>query len=168
MTRAVNTALAGSGGVLQVVTVNKLDTFTLSSTTFTDVTGLSVSITPTSSSSRILIFGSVFMGSNGDFAYIRLMRDSTAIDIGDAAGSRPRVTGDMGYVDATNQPYNAGQTPIAYIDSPATTSAVTYKIQLRSGSSAFAVYINRTAADRDTANYDSRGPSNLVLMEIAG
>jgi hypothetical protein len=167
MTRAVNTALAGSGGVLQVVTVNKFDTFSMSSTTWADVTGLSVSITPTSTSSRILILGSIATGSNGDFAYIRLFRDSTVIDVGDAAGSRPQVTGDMGYV-GSQQPYNINQIPISYIDSPATTSLITYKIQLRAGSSAFAVYINRTAADRDTANYDARSPSNIVLMEIAG
>lgn len=169
MTRAVNTALAGSGGVLQVVSANKLDTFSVSSQTFTDIPGLSVSITPTSSSSRVLITASVAINASVNFAYIRLMRDSTVIDVGDAAGSRPRVTGAFGnYNTAPNTHYNMSQVPVSFVDSPATTSSVTYKFQLRSGSTAAAVYINRTTADRDTADYEWRTPSNIIVMEIAG
>jgi hypothetical protein len=169
MTRAVNTALAGSGGVLQVVTANKFDTFSVSSQTFTDITGLSASITPTSASSRILVVASVAIGASVDFAYIRLLRDSTVIDVGDAAGSRPRVTGAFGnYTTAPGTNYSMSQVPVSFVDSPATTSPVTYKFQLRSGASSAIVYINRTSEDRDTANYEWRTPSNIILMEIAG
>lgn len=169
MTRAVNTALAGSGGVLQVVSANKTDTFTLSSQTWTDIPGLSVSITPTSSNSRILITASVTIGVSTDFGYIRLLRDSTVINVGDAAGSRPRVTGAFGsYTTAPGTNYNMSQVPVSFVDSPATISPVTYKFQLRSGATAAAVYINRTSEDRDTANYEWRTPSNIILMEIAG
>jgi hypothetical protein len=159
--------IAGSGQVVvQVVTVNKTDTFTTSSTTFTDITGLSASITPTSASNRILVFASVAIGSNNDFAYIRLLRNGTVIDVGDPASNRVQVTGASIYAGTSTQ-YNTGVVPAMYLDSPASTSAVTYKFQLRSGSGA-AAYINQTAADRDTANYEWRTPSNIVLMEISG
>lgn len=155
-----------AGNVLQVVTVNKTDAFTHSTTTWTDVTGLSASITPSATSNKILVLASVAIGSNGDFAYIRLLRDSTVINIGDAASNRVQVTGAIGY-SGGDQPYNMDQVPVMYLDSPSTTSAVTYKFQLRSGSSNFLVAINRTGSDRDTSNYEWRTPSNIVLMEVA-
>jgi hypothetical protein len=156
---------ASSSKVLQIVTVNKTDTFSMSSGTWTDVTGLSASITPSSSSSKILVLASVAIGGADNFGYIRLIRGSTVIDVGDAASNRPQVTGALVY--PYNPPvYSLTQIPVTYLDSPATTSATTYKIQLRWGTSG-TVYINRTASDRDTTDYEWRTPSNIVLMEIA-
>ena len=161
---------ASAGSVIQTVTVNKTDTFSLSSQTWTDITGLSVSITPSSVSNKILVLASVAIGSSTDFAYIRLDRNGTVIDIGDAASNRPRVTGAFGNYNSSGAGvvYDMSQVPVMYLDSPATTSSVTYKFQMRSGSSAAAVYINRTASDRDTVDYEWRTPSNIILMEIAG
>ena len=108
------------------------------------------------------------IGVSVDFAYIRLDRNGTVIDIGDTAGNRPRVTGAFGsYNGGTNTIYDTTQVPVMFIDSPASTSSVTYKFQLRSGSTAAAVYINRSGSDRDTVDYEWRTPSNIVLMEIA-
>lgn len=160
-------ALPALGKILQVVAVNKLDTFSVSSQTFTDITGLSATITPASSSSRIFVFASVAIGSSQDFAYIRLLRGATVIDVGDAAGTRPQVTGAFGAYPNTAPIYNMSQVPVLFVDSPSTTSAVTYKFQLRSGSNTAPVYINRTAADRDETNYEWRTPSNIILAEIA-
>lgn len=160
-------ANAPSGSVIQVVSVTKTNTFSLSSLTFTDVTDLSLSITPISTSSKILVMASVAVASSGDFAYLRLVRDSTPIYIGDAASSRPRVSGAIVYTAGEN-PYNCEPVQMTHLDSPATTSTLTYKVQLRSGSSAFAVYVNRTSDDRDTANYEPRLASSITLMEIAG
>jgi hypothetical protein len=165
-TAGVPASAMPAGSVLQVVTVNKTDTFSLSSQTFTDITGLSASITPSATSSKILVLASVMIGADLDFAYIRLLRDSTVIDVGDAAGSRPQVTGAISYA-SSSQIYNTSQIPVLFLDSPATTNATTYKFQLRSGSTAGPVYINRTSGDRDTVNYEWRTPSNIVLMEIA-
>jgi hypothetical protein len=155
-----------TGAVLQVVTVNKTDIFSVSSQTFTDITGLSLSITPTSSSSKILVLASVAIGASTDFAYIRLLRNGTVIDVGDVASNRVQVTGAINYPNAAPS-YITTQVPVTYLDSPATTSSVTYNFQLRSGSTAAAVYINRTGSDRDTTNYEWRTPSNIILMEIA-
>ena len=72
---------AGMGKVLQVVQTVKTDSFgTSSSTSYTDITGLSVSITPTSSSNKILVLCTVGFSNTAD-ALLQLLRDSTVIMI---------------------------------------------------------------------------------------
>ena len=166
-TAGVPSSAMPAGSVLQVVSIAKTDTFSHNTQTFTDVTGLSTTITPSSTSSKILVLGSVSLGASQDFGYIRLMRDSTPINIGDAASNRVRTTGAMFY-PAGVPTYGNSPIPLDFLDSPSTTSAVTYKIQIRTGSGTQLVYINRTGADRDTVNYEWRTPSNIIIMEIAG
>ena len=156
---AITTRSAGT--VLQVVTANKTDTFSTSSTSFTDITGLSVSITPSSATNKILIMASVNgTGASGVVqAMIQLVRNSTAIDIGDAASTRIQTTNL--YTAAADGVVMA--TPI-YLDSPATTASTTYKVQMRVNSSTG--YVNRTTTDSDTTVY-SRTASTITVMEIA-
>jgi hypothetical protein len=156
-----------AGSVLQVVSTTKTDTFSHNTQTFTDVTGLSATITPSSTSSKILVLGSVSLGASTDFGYIRLMRDSTPINIGDAASNRVQTTGAMFYPNGSPI-YGNSPIPLDFLDSPSTTSAVTYKIQIRTGAGTSSVYINRTGSDRNTVNYEWRTPSNIIIMEIAG
>lgn len=157
----------GTGQVLQVVSTTKTDTFTSTSGTFTDITGLSATITPTSSSSKILVLAHTISSNDDDRAcFVRLMRDSTAISIGDAAGSRIRVSsysssivsGGINLVTVHN---------INFLDSPATTSSTTYKLQgLINVSSPSTFYINRWGSDTD-ATSRGRGVSTITLMEIS-
>jgi hypothetical protein len=155
-------APAGGGKVLQVVSTTKSDTFTTSSTSFTDVTGLSVSITPTSATSKILVLYNMSAGqSQGHIAHSRLMRDSTTINIGGAAGSRNRSTSDALAIGTAS----VGTTIAgSFLDSPATTAATTYKMQgavLSPGT----LYVNRTEDDSDNVNR-SRTVSTITVMEI--
>jgi len=162
-TTGVNNIKAATGAVLQVVSVTKSDTFTAATTSFLDITGLSVSITPASASSKILVIASVNHSDSTERSYVRLMRGSTAIGIGDAAGNRPRMSGSAVHNMTTYSIYNSA---FNHLDSPSTTSATTYKIQARSlGAS---VYINRSEADRDNAHYEGRTISTITVMEIAG
>jgi hypothetical protein len=118
---------SGSGKLAQVVSTSKTDTFTSSSTSFTDITGLSVSITPTSATSKILVIAQVSGSMDTSVAslFFRMMRDSTAINIGDAASTRTRATfGFSNTIQAESVVGNA-----SFLDSPATTSATTYKMQ---------------------------------------
>ena len=163
MTRAVNTALAGSGGILQVVSVAKTDVFSTTATSFTDVTGLTVTITPKSASNYILVLGSVELGAGPDVGFIRLMRDSTPIQIGDAAGVRVQCTAQM---RNSTDVADADSCAIAFRDSPATTSPVTYKIQTYAAGGV-TVRINASADDLNQTNR-GRTASTLILMEIAG
>jgi hypothetical protein len=155
----------GTGAVLQVVQATKTNSFTTTSTSFTTPTGLSLSITPSSSSNKILIFANIGFEISGDagHGYGSIRRDSTDIFIGDTAGSRPRTT------FAQNNSGGNGSVAfsIAYLDSPSTTSSISYSINVRS-SNGTTVYVNRSVRDNDGTAFDGRTVSSIIAMEIAG
>jgi len=164
LTAAQMNDLRGAFRVLQVVSTAKTDTFTTTSTSFVDVTGLSVTITPSSASSKIFV--SVMLTGQGITGTAslqgRLMRDSTAIAIGDAAGTRARVS--VGNVDAGT---NSNETtPIMFLDSPATTASTTYKIQILCNQTPNTVAVNRSVTDTDSFQV-ARGISTITVMEIS-
>jgi hypothetical protein len=152
-----------AGSVLQVVQTQKTDTFALTGTTaFTDITGLSVTITPTAATNKILIFYAVQVGTDG-YCDLRLVRDSTNIAQGDAYLTQTRSTTHSGPEAATSQLHHS----MCWLDSPATTSATTYKLQLGTPYNAsYNAYINR-AANNDNATYNARTVSTITAMEIA-
>ena len=157
---------AASGGkLLQLVQTVKSDTYSQSvSTTYTDVTGLSVSITPTLATSKVYV--SVLLHTANDTAsgergMFRIMRDSTAIGIADTAGSRTRAT--TGYFSLLNTQM-MNMYGMNFLDSPATTSATTYKIQMFTTSGAVQ-YVNRSSDNAD-ASYTGRVISTITVMEI--
>ena len=155
--------VALGGGVVQVLSTAKTDTFTTTSSTFTDVTSLSVSITPTSASNKVLVLATVAGNGQNGVASLQgqLVRNSTAIAIGDAASNRTRVS--FGNIEEIVS--NMTTSSIMFLDSPATTSATTYKIQVRSNVSGQTVVINRTFNDADTAQI-TRGISTITVMEV--
>ena len=154
----------GAGAILQVVQTVKTDTFSSSASSFTNITGLTATITPASASNKILVMASVVVALNSTyFLQIRLARGGSAILQGDAAGSRIRT---QGMVYMYNQSNNAQLTWPGYVvDSPASTSSLTYSVQMMQldGSTH---YVNRLTRD-DDANYEPRSASSLILMEIA-
>jgi len=162
LTAANMNLLRGAFRTLQILSTCKTDTFTMSSTTFADVTGLSIAITPSSSSSKIFIQVTMSTGNNaGEAMMLRLMRDSTAIGIGDAAGSRIQVTN--GFYNANAD--NMNTTAMSFLDSPATTAATTYKVQIR-GTGAATMAVNRSSNDTNSAT-TSRGVSTITVFEVS-
>ena len=158
--------LARAGNILQVKQTVKTDTFTMTGTTFTDVTGLSVTITPSSSSSKVLIIPSLSIGAKkGSRHGYRILRGSTAIGVGDSSGSRTQYTQQAGNLNSDTAVYS---NTFLFLDSPATTSATTYKIQLRSetDTSGYEVYINRSDDDQDNASY-GRSASTITAIEVS-
>ena len=154
----------GAGGILQVVSVTKTDVATTTSQTWADISGLSVSITPSSSSSKILILYNFYGGNNGGGGFIKLVRNSTDIAIGTAAtGSQLNVTVGNYFNADVNTSVNMGGT---FLDSPASTSSVTYKAQYRIGTLGGTLAINRNPSNAD-APYTGIGTSTITLMEIA-
>lgn len=158
-----------TGSVIQVVSTIKADTFSAAQTlTFTDITGLSVSITPKFSTSKILVtvsVGGASMDGGGAQAY-RLVRDSTAIGVGTPTGSR-QGTSWRDFNGSADGNVAFGGYAFTFLDSPATTSATTYKLQLimQTGTG----YINRSVTDLDSNNaYGTRAASTITVMEIAG
>ncbi len=150
-------------GVVQVKSVLKTDTFTTTSTSFTDVTGLTVSITPSSADNDIMVM--VLMGGYGAAGNVdtfwQIVRDSTPIAIGDAAGNRVRST-----LAGSHTTLGAGMDSggMNAIDSPATTSSTTYKIQARL-SSAGTLYFNRSNDDIDTTGR-ARTVASIIVIEM--
>jgi hypothetical protein len=155
------------GGVLQVVSTVKTNTFTTSSGTFTDVTDLSVTITPTSATSKILIqaFTNYSFTDNSNQAFFRVLRGSTPLAVGDASGSRISAT--FSSSGAWNTPgYGTNQATVVFLDSPNSTSALTYKVDCRRGIGG-TLTVNRDGIDSDNANH-GRTVSTITVMEIAG
>jgi hypothetical protein len=158
------------GHVIQVQQTVKTDTWSLSgTTTWTDVTGLSVTITPTTSTSKILILSSVALGCQAYLGYINLLRGSTNIAQPAAGSGQILTTATFGaYVGGGVEGYNISTIPISFIDSPASTSITTYKIQARPySSSSTSIYVNRSYYDRASTDYDPRVISSITAMEIA-
>jgi hypothetical protein len=154
--------IRGSGQVpVQIVQTEKTDTFSTSSTSYVDITGLSVTITPSNSLNRILIFASI-NGTGGDNGSAVLLRNSTQIAIGTASGSR--VVGTFADFFQNNSSNSQKTMAKIFLDSPLTTSAVTYKIQYRCGGSSF--NLNSGFGDTDSA-FNTRTSSIITVMEIA-
>ena len=155
-----------SGGIVQIKSVTKTDTFSATSTSYTDVTDLTLSITPQSTSNKILVSYDLTCGTE-DSGYqwgIRLVRDSTAIFVGDTAGSRDRVSNFVRNNGSDlHTVYPSGQ----HLDSPSTTSSVTYKLQVVAYSSGRALHINKVHNDTDDAAV-GRSASSITVMEVSG
>ena len=161
-----------AGTVLQVVTAEKTDagSFNVTLNTHTDVPDMSLSITPKSTSSKILLLGQISCSGGSYVSYFnfRFVRGSTAIGVGDDAGSR--LSGNSGWRQNLSADGNAiFTTSFQTIDSPASTSALTYKMQLAQffGSGSQAVYINRSGTDSDSTGLQ-RNITMMTAIEVAG
>jgi len=153
---------AGTGGkILQVVQGTKTSAFSTSSTSWTTVTGLSASITPSSTSSKILVMCSVPYSNHSNTAFIRLTRGGTVLLEGDSAGSRTRA---MAASNDWGSEVNADVFSYTYLDSPATTSSITYYPQVKSDAGT-TIGVNRTQQDNDNGSY-GRFCSTVTLLEI--
>lgn len=151
-----------TGAILQVVSTTKTDVFTTTSTSFTDLTGMTVSVTPKFSTSKIFIMGSMLGDTSAAEAInIRILRDSTVIGAGDAAGNRIQCT-TVASTFETNRPMSSS---FMFLDSPNTTSLIVYKLQVRTQSGTG--FINRCQSDTDITNHP-RGVSTITVMEVAG
>ena len=161
--RAIAAGLTAAGGIKQVVQTVKTDTFSTTSTSFTTVTGLAVTITPSSASSKVLLLGLINSGdtTSGSVKY-RMTGGNSTVFVGDAAGSnrvRSAVSVDTGV---------GADTVIAqsfvYLDSPATTSAITYQVEMSVNTGTG--FLNRNRNDLDTTR-TPRVASSIVAIEVA-
>lgn len=167
--KGITAASLPTGAVLQVAQGFKTNTFSTTSTSLQDVSGLSVTITPTSSSSKFLIMVNMTYLNTYFVGRVVLLRNATEIGKADAAGNRPIDF--LYYSNSTNGGADGQwvRESMDYLDSPATSSSITYKIQAcaRTDGQGGTMYINRSNTDRDTVSYDARGVSSIVVMEVA-
>ena len=144
--------LYAPGHVLQVVSATKTNTSATSSATFSDISGLSVSITPKFASSKILIIADVRIGASGEqWALTKIVRNAT--DIYTLGASR--------FGSNTDTRTDAG----SFLDSPSTTSPTVYKLTWANTLAPFVAgtsYINRRGFDDG-----AQANSSITVMEIA-
>jgi hypothetical protein len=165
---ATGLSAAGSEGIgPNTAQVVKLDTFTSTSTSVVDVTGLEVTITPSSTDSKILIIGQVSWAElNSNFYGVyRLGGGNAETFIGDADGVRPRGT--FGGTSGANSARGMYVATLVFLDSPNTTSPVTYKVRVqgRDAGGSGASFVNRTQDDTNDA-LNPRGASSITVIEV--
>lgn len=149
--------------VKQVVQATKTDQFSTTSTSYVDVTGLSVSITPSSTSSKILVLAMVALGGPQSGVIIgKVLRGTTDLLVGDASSSRTRGNfSQIAYGIENTMPTCNFQ----YLDSPNSTSALTYKVQVVSPAG-YTGGVNRTGYHGDNSSYPV-GASTITAIEVA-
>tara|TARA_R100001443_G_scaffold35578_2_gene49352 strand:+ start:629 stop:1231 length:603 start_codon:yes stop_codon:yes gene_type:complete len=155
------------GKLLQTIMVEKTDTASHNSgSTVQDVSGMSVNITPSASTSKILVNSTLqFCTQEGGYGFVfYLMRDSTHISRGDASGSY-RTRGTFGNLSDMNNGYDLRPFTISYLDSPNTTSQITYKWRWNNPIHSSIMYINRPHGFADGA-YAVMTSSNIIVQEI--
>ena len=160
----------GFGKVLQVVSTTKTDTYSVSlaGAALDTVNSIEASITPTSTSSKIYMSGHIHgTGMSGvNSMGLAIFRDSTQICLADADGVRFRLA--LGGQSITSDNNSSNTYPFVYVDSPSSTSSLTYGIRIANTSNTtHNFYLNRTIADANISNR-IRGTSTIVLMEIEG
>jgi len=166
---ALEFATAPSGKVLQVVSTTKDDIFTASlNNAFTDITGLTATITPASSSNKILITCMINFGISGGYpAAFKLFRGTTQICFGSATPlSNRHATATSPMQQGGGGDVNRGiNSIIHFLDSPSTTSSTTYKIQGGVLQSTATLQINSSGSDGDST-FITRSASTITVMEI--
>lgn len=160
---------ASPGCILQVLQAFKSDTFTtqaLIANGGEGISGLSVTITPKSTLSKMLISFSVTCAGveNITQVYFRLRRGGTEIGNAESVGGRTPVMA-RDYAFNNNCTSNVS---FQYLDSPNTTNATTYQLYTGTEGNNGTIFINRTHNDQANTTYGARGVSTFTVMEIAG
>ena len=165
-------AVSRSGGILQVVSTHYTGTFSTSSSTPADVSDFSATITPRSNTSKILVLFQSWVGysANDNYPYFLMKRNGTSIGAGTSAtgvqintfASTPALSRDA----ASTQVYKLLSASRSYVDSPASTSSLTYQVQFAEAFNGTS-YVNRTANASNNV-YTQFPGSDLTLIEIAG
>ena len=159
------TSATSTGKILQVQQTVGTGTYSTNSQTYGDV--ITCAITPASTSNKIICIYKIGLSTaNGGYSgAARLVRDSTAIYVGDAAGNRIQASSHfVADSDGIGQVKIHDQTG-TFMDSPSTTSAITYRLQFRSDYSGTYVYAGQSKQDSDYT-YRGRVPTSLLLMEV--
>ena len=162
---------ASGGGIIQCVqtVISDVKSYTSNAYVFTDMPGFNCTITPSSNSSKVLIVvGIGAIQQEGGTILGKVLRGSTDVGVGDAAGNRQRCGFRMFGADAINANHCTSY-QFSFLDSPATTSATTYKLQTSGGSSSsYPVYLNRAVNDADSSdNFRGRSTSTMTLYEVS-
>jgi len=161
--KSQGTTTLPTGSVLQVVSAFSTTIFATTSTSYVDITGMAVSITPSSTSSKVLVqvIGSSGNNDAGYITMVQLTRNGTAIGGGAAASNRPSAFGVSRPASVDTMDTVGG----VFLDSPSSTSAVVYKLQMKVQGATGT--FNKTGRDVD-ASYAPRTAASIIVQEIQG
>ena len=153
------------GRVLQVVTAEKLDTATTANDGDNPYYFLNATITPASTSSKVVVMCNGHFGSNGNNAgIIYVARGNTVLRRGNAAGVRPRSTSTWMH---TGNNWQIFPVHVSLLDAPSTTSAITYKLRWLAESGGNTKYLNRSVYDMsNNVNHSERTCSTITLLSL--
>jgi hypothetical protein len=166
---AADLGLNIGGNVLQILQSQDTYTTTYTSSAFTDMTNLSVTITPRNANSKFLLKAhlSICINNQNYSAAFRFTRNGTPVGIGDQVGSnRPRASFMTAQIGGGDHVLTVSQ---EYLDSPSTTSSITYKVQgfAESGDAFITNRAYNSSSDSNNAKH-AVATCNLIVMEIAG
>ena len=165
---AAGLTAAGNAGIgSNVVQTVKTDVLSATNTTFEDIPGMAVTITPSSATSKVLVIVTL-MGSStdtggGSALYGRLMRDATQIGVAASPGSRTPVNNFITF-EGYGSSFGMLNSTSHFLDSPETTSATVYKVQAKTGAATY--FLNRSITDTDLTVFP-RGVSSITAIEVA-
>ena len=164
-----NGSVTGAGKILQVVSTTKTDAISVvSAGSFSDITGMSVAITPSATSSKVLIrYYLQISGTTNMYGAMKILRDSTDICIGDAISGYTRATAMITDTTAAHGAYKMWTVANEFLDSPSSTSAITYKLQWRETTGASrTAWLNKTPAG-DNGDSNISTASTITVMEVS-
>ena len=157
------TSNSSTGKLLQVQSTTKTDTSSMTGETPTDIPGLTVTITPSNASNKIFIIATVNYGGTFSYPGFNLLRGSTEICVGTyGSGSNRQITSGGSNPDS----YKLSSNTFQFLDSPNTTSATTYKVQM-STYSTHTLWINRPLSVSSSYNYTMGVTSTITVQEVA-
>jgi len=147
--------------LVQVLSAGKADAFTTASTSFVDVTGLTIAITPTASANKILVLVSTQIGisSASNLVAIQLVRAISGGATSNIALSTGASSFNQSAFAIPDNTYNSEGVSIMVLDSPSTTSATTYHVEMKVSAGTGAV--GRRGDDTTTGAF-----SSITVMEI--
>lgn len=169
LANAIAAGLDAAGLYAQIVQTVKTDTFSTTSTSMTDVTGLSAAITPSSATNKVLVTVDLSWAydvstGGGYHGMFDVLRDSTSLIVPTSPGSRTPAAQSYNLSGLDRGAFIMSRSSFVYLDSPATTSSTTYKVQamVTTGGT---FYVNRSVSDTDVASI-ARSVSSITVAEV--
>jgi ABC-type dipeptide/oligopeptide/nickel transport system ATPase subunit len=161
--------LSGVGKVLQVVSATQTGKESITGDTdWQDAANLSLNITCAATSSKVLVLVNVSLSCNARYGVWRILRDATAISVGVKASLEDEVSGASmtNFPSDSNDQFINYSNMVNYLDSPSSTSELTYKIQVRNSDSDSAIQYVNVPSSNATAAYVARTASTITAIEI--
>jgi|TARA_Y100000289_G_scaffold60753_1_gene68064 hypothetical protein len=158
------------GKILQVVQTVKTDTASITNATYADISGLTATITPSSTSNKILVtFVLQYGGHNNSYVAFKAYRGSTLLPVGTSGTGNMSNVSFGGFQEQGNSQFGVQTAVWQYLDSPSSTSALTYKLQWASvyqPGGNYYIYLNRPQ-NADNNAYNIFGVSSVTAQEVA-